>query len=148
MYGKFFDSQKDRHSMLLENELSWNPDSKENRTAIDREFRRYFRIANARNPFSRLYSAWNDKSRTHLHQNESIASYSINVRTKSKKKHLWWSLSDFGRFQHFFNFMAQTMQNHLPIILILFSWSWVDPPTQKWEKTPWTPQNTVRFIIT
>ena len=72
MHGKLFDSQKDHHSMLLENELSWNPDFKENRTAIDREFRRYFRIANARNPFSRLYSAWNDKSRTHLHQNGSI----------------------------------------------------------------------------
>ena len=40
----------------------------------------------------------------------------------------------FGRFQHFFKFTAQTMQNHLSIILILFLWSWVDPPTQKWEK--------------
>ena len=65
-------SEKDHHTMLLENELSWNPDFKENRTAIDREFRRYFRVANARNPFSRLYSAWNDKSRTHLHLNGSI----------------------------------------------------------------------------
>ena len=30
------------------------------------------KILNARNPFTRLYSAWNDKSRTHRFQNGSI----------------------------------------------------------------------------
>ena len=41
------------------------------------------------------------------------------------------TLRFFGRFQ---DFLTQTMQKHLPIILILFAWSWVDPPTQKWKK--------------
>ena len=31
--------------------------------ALDRQFSRYHRIANTRNPFSRLYSAWHDKDR-------------------------------------------------------------------------------------
>ena len=31
----------------------------------------FFKIANSRNPFTRLYSAWNDKSRTHRRQDGS-----------------------------------------------------------------------------
>jgi len=33
---------------------------------------RSYKIANARNPFSRLYSAWHDKARTHLFPNKSV----------------------------------------------------------------------------
>ena len=42
----------------------------------------FFKIANSRNPFTRLYSAWNDKSRTHRRQDGSI----IKEDGKSKKK--------------------------------------------------------------
>jgi len=34
--------------------------------------RQGYKIANARNPFARLYSAWHDKSRTHLFPNKSV----------------------------------------------------------------------------
>ena len=46
----------------------------------------FYKIANSRNPFTRLYSAWNDKSRTHRHQDGS-AMVSCNLQIPKRKNY-------------------------------------------------------------
>ena len=51
----------------------------------------FFKIANSRNPFTRLYSAWNDKSRTHRRQDGSgLVSHDIKCPSTGFEGVLWF----------------------------------------------------------
>ena len=52
----------DHNRMLDRDGIHWTLKFAQEK-ALDRQFSRYHRIANTRNPFSRLYSAWHDKDR-------------------------------------------------------------------------------------
>ena len=52
-----------------------------NKSGEKRMISDWTKILNARNPFTRLYSAWNDKSRTHRFQNGSILTAGKGLRS-------------------------------------------------------------------
>jgi len=52
------------------------------------KFSKGYKIANVRNPFARVYSAWHDKARTHLFPNKSIdySSFGPNFHNSNEEK--------------------------------------------------------------